>query len=362
MEETEPNRAEVHIAVSPGERAVVEAVEIVGPDPLSLTAASGFALRPGMALDRTAIDTAARDLRYAYIDEGYRDARVHWTTREDARGSRSVELSLDPGRQRTVRDVRFTGHRAISERVLLKGVTLAPGEVLTNDDLDLSASQIANFAPVKADTVKVIPVGSSQADVEFGVVEKRRWTVEVGGGWSTERSFGAAFGARDDNLFGRGLGLNLRGSIDAVEKKIFLLASIPPVPGGRLSFISTIGFSTGDAFDEPDTLNQDQKLASFEAAYQFSDDVRLGAYYRWTDTRTYEKVPDDFFPLDINVQVGTLGARTVVERFDDLFDPRRGWGLTSDLGWSGEVIGSDLEYRGRCRRRAHYDGYTWHAV
>jgi translocation and assembly module TamA len=228
--------------------------------------------------------------------------------------------------------------------VLLKGVTLAPGEVLTDEDLDRSASQIANFSPVERDAMEVLPVGNSEADVEFNIVEKRRWTLEVGGGWSTERSFGAAFGVRDDNLFGRGIGLNLRGSLDAVEKKIFLLGSIPPVPGGRLSFISTIGYSTGDAPDEPDLLNQDQQLASLEASYRLPKSVQVGVYYRWTDTRTYEKVPDDFFPLDINVQVGTLGARTIIERFDYLFDPRSGWGLTSDIGWSGEPIGSDLEY------------------
>jgi outer membrane protein assembly factor BamA len=153
-----------------------------------------------------------------------------------------------------------------------------------------------------------------------------------------------AFGARDDNLFGRGVGLNLRGSWDATESGAFLLASVPPVPGGRLSLISTIGYSSGDAPDEPDFLNQDQKLASFEASYRLPKGIQVGAYYRWTDTRTYEKVPDDFFPIDIDVQVGTLGVRTVIERFDYLFDPRKGWGLTSDLGWSGGAIGSDLEY------------------
>jgi outer membrane protein assembly factor BamA len=344
MEERVPGRAEVHIAVSPGERAVVEAVEILGSDPLSLTAGSGFALRPGVPLDRTVIDAAARELRYAYIEEGFRDARVQWSAREDANGSWNIELSIDPGRQRTVREIRFSGHRGVSEKVLLKGVTLEPGKVLRDEELDESASQIANFSPVEADTVEVVPVGSSQADVEFGVVEKGRWTVEVGGGWSTERSFGAAFGARDDNLFGRGIGLNLRGSLDSVEKKIFLLGSIPPVPGGRLSFIATIGYSTGDAPYDPEDSNQDRKLASLEASFRLSEAVQIGTYYRWTDTRTYEKVPDEFFPLDTTLQVGTLGARTVIERFDYLFDPRSGWGLTSDLSWSGKAIGSELEY------------------
>jgi len=243
-----------------------------------------------------------------------------------------------------VREIRFVGRRDVAEKVLLKGVTLAPGQILTDEELDRSASQVANFSPVERDTVEVVPVGSSQADVEFGVFEKKRWTVEAGGGWSTERSFGAAFGARDDNLFGRGVGLNLRGSLDSVEKKIFLLGSVPPVPGGRLSFISTIGYGTGDAPDEPELLNQDEKLVSLEASYRLPKNVRVGVYYRWTDTRTYEKIPDEFFPLDISVQVGTVGARTVIENFDYLFDPRRGWGLTSDIGWSGELIGSDLEY------------------
>jgi len=344
MDPISSGAAEVHIAVEPGERAAVETVEIVGDDPLGLTARRDFAVRPGMPLDRPAIDAAIREVRHSYVEAGYREARIRSSIAGDELGSWGVEIVVDAGRRRTVREIRITGRGDVSEKVLLKGVTLVPGEVLTDEDLDDSASRIANFSPIERDRVTVIPVGSSEADVEFDVVEKRRWTLEAGGGWSTERGFGVAFGARDDNLFGRGIGLNLRGSLDGVEKKAFLIGSIPPVPGGRLSFISTIGYSTGDAPDEPDLLNQEQKLASLEASYRLPKSVQVGVYYRWTDTRTYEKIPNDFVARDVRVQVGTLGTRAVVERFDYLFDPRRGWGLTSDIGWSGETIGSDLEY------------------
>jgi outer membrane protein assembly factor BamA len=295
-----------------------------------------------MPLDRPTIDTATRQLRNAYVEDGYREASVRSTIQPGPEGEWNVELSLEPGRQRTLRAVQIDGRRHLSEKVLLKGVTVEPGEVLLDRDVNLSASQIANFSPVKRNTVEVVPVGGSQADLKIEIEEKKRWTLEAGGGWSSERSFGAAFGARDDNLFGRGIGLNLRGSLDSVEKQILLLGSIPPVPGGRLSFISTIGYRTGDAPYDPD-LSRDEKLASLEASYRLPRNVQVGLYYRWTDTRIYEKVPDDFFPFDQTVRVGTLGARTVIERFDYLFDPRRGWGLTSDLGWSGEAIGSDLE-------------------
>ena len=343
MVPVQAGEAEVHIAVEPGPRTLVESVEIVGDDPLGLTAGADFAVKPGIPLDRPSIDGATRDLRNAYVEEGFREASVRSSLELDEGGSWQVEVLLDPGRRRTVREIRFSGRRDVSEKVLLKGVTLAPGDVLTDVDLDRSASRIANFSPVERDTVRVVPVGATEADVEFDVVEKRRWTLEAGGGWSTERGFGAAFGARDDNLFGRGIGLNLRGSLDSVEKKIFLLGSVPPVPGGRLSFISTIGYSTGDDPIQPETFNQDVKLASLEASYRLPRNLQVGVYYRWTDTRTYEKIPDPDLPRDRDLQVGTLGIRAVIDRFDYLFDPRRGWGLTSDLGWSGAAIGSDLE-------------------
>ncbi|MDH3815209.1 MAG: translocation/assembly module TamB domain-containing protein [Acidobacteriota bacterium] len=344
MVPVEAGEAEVRIAVEPGQRALVESVEILGDDPLGLTAATDLALRPGMPLDRTAIDAATRDLRNAYVKEGFRDASVRSSLERDEGGSWHAQVLLESGRRRIVREIRFVGRRDVSEKVLLKGVTLAPGDELTDVDLDRSASQIANFSPVERDTVRVVPVGATKADLEFGVTEKRRWTLEAGGGWSTERGFGAAFGARDDNLFGRGIGLNLRGSLDSVENKIFLLGSIPPVPGGRLSFITTVGYTTGDDPIQPDIFNQDVKLASLGASYRLPKNLLVGVYYRWTDTRTYEKIPDDFLPRDRKIQVGTLGIRAVVDRFDYLFDPRRGWGLTSDLGWSGAAIGSDLEF------------------
>jgi outer membrane protein assembly factor BamA len=344
MVTVEGAKAEVHIGVEPGQRALVESVEIQGDDPLGLTTATDLAIRPGMPLDRTAIDAATRNLRNAYVEEGFRDASVRSTLERDEGGSWHAKVLLEPGRRRTVREIRFAGRRDVSEKVLLKGVTLARGDVLTDKEIDRSASRIANFSPVERDRVTVVPAGATEADLEFAVVEKKRWTLEAGGGWSTERSFGVAFGARDDNLFGRGIGLNLRGSLDSVEKRIFLLGSIPPVPGGRLSFITTLGFTTGDDPIQPDLFNQDVKLASLEASYRLPRNLQVGVYYRWTDTRTYEKIPDVDFPRETDLQVGTIGTRAVVDRFDNLFDPRRGWGLTSDLGWSGAAIGSDLEY------------------
>jgi outer membrane translocation and assembly module TamA len=150
---------------------------------------------------------------------------------------------------------------------------------------------------------------------------------------------------RDDNLFARGVSMNLRGSWASNEQRLFLVGALPPVPGGRISLISTIGYREGDAPDQPDLLAQEELLASLEAQYAMRGNSQIGAYYRWTDTRTFDKVFDPQNPIPSNtVRLGVLGARTVVDRFDNLFDPRAGWAMTSDLGWSSQRVGSDFEY------------------
>jgi len=358
-----PETAEVRITVEAGPRELIDGVRVVGQDPLDLAAEGELALRTGAPLDRSAIDVVARRLRGVYHDAGFRDAEVHAAIDRTSDGRWVVELEIDPGRRRTVREVRFTGARGLSERVLRKGLTVTQGEVLTNSDLDQSASGIANFAPVERIEVGAIDEGDSETDIEINVVTNRRWTAEVGGGWSTERGMQARFGLRDDNLFARGVGLNLRGNMDATERRIFLVGSLPPTPGSRLTLIATMGYTVGDAPAEPDLLEQAEELLSFEAQYAVSRIVTAKTYYRWTNTHTYEKDPDDFFPIDSRTKVGLLGMQTVIDRFDSLFDPRSGFGLTSDLGWSSSAVGSDLEYMSWLTNFTlalePFSGYTW---
>ena len=355
--------AEVRIAVEPGPRRVIDEVSVVGRDPLGLAAADELTLRAGDPLDRSAVDVAARRLRGAYHDAGYRGAEVDTLIDHTSDGRWVVEIEIDPGQMRTVRDVRFTGVRGLSERVLRKGLTFTEGDVLTDAALDQSASRIANFAPVERIEARTVEEGNSQTDIEINVVTKRRWAAEVGGGWSTERGVQARFGLRDDNLFSRGVGLNLRGDLDGTEKRVFLIGSLPPTPGSRLTLITTVGYSVGDAPDEPDLLEQAEELLSFEAQYDVSRTVSATTYYRWTNRHTYEKEPDDFFEIDSRTKIGLLGLQTVIDRFDSLFDPRSGFGLTSDLGWSSSIVGSDLEYMSWLTNFTlalePFSGYTW---
>ncbi|MEE4274236.1 MAG: BamA/TamA family outer membrane protein [Thermoanaerobaculales bacterium] len=354
---TGPESADVRARVELGEMAVVGELVVTGSDPLELTAAAGFPLREGSPLDRLSVDLAASRLRAGYDAAGYSDAVIRGSTEESADGRWLVTLHIEPGIRRVYQGVEINGLRYTKRRAIESGLTLEEGEVLKNSDLDVAAVRIANFAPIERVEVRTVPEGSTGAKVELDIVEKKRWAAELGAGWSSERGAQARFGLRDDNLFGRGFSLNLRGRWDKVEWLGFVVASLPPLPGKRLSFSSTVGFSRGDAPDNPDEFMQDESFWSIEGTRWLGRGERatghageqITAYYQFTRTRTYDKYPPDpdewwIIPFDYTFDIGLLGSRYVRDRFDSPFDPTSGYGLLLDVGYADEFLASDLKY------------------
>ncbi|MCU0234941.1 MAG: translocation/assembly module TamB domain-containing protein, partial [Thermoanaerobaculales bacterium] len=158
---TAPSLAEVRVELDPGPRTTIAELRIAGEDPLKLTAAESFRPRVGDPLDRPAIEHALRELRGAYIAAGYREAEVRWAVRDDAEVGAVLEMEVSPGRQRSLREIRVQGARHTSPEVLVRGVGLEPGEIVTDRSLDLGASRIATFAPIARVGVQTEPVGAT---------------------------------------------------------------------------------------------------------------------------------------------------------------------------------------------------------
>jgi len=351
-------QAEIRVSVELGPQTVVGRLIINGSDPLGLTSAEGFSLRVGSPLDRLSVDLAASWIRGGYDAAGYSDAMVRGSAESSPDGEWVVTLQIEPGIQRILEGIEVTGLKHTKPRAIVSGVSIEEGEILRNSDLDATAVRVANFAPIERVDVRTLPQGSNGARVEIDVIEKPRWTTEVGGGWSSERGVQARFGVRDDNLIGRGFGLNLRGRWDQTEWLGFIVASLPPLPGKKLSFTSTIGYSRGEAPENPD-LAEDEASWSIEATRRIGSGRRgaagfaygdsgqqVTAYYRYSSIHNYEKVPDPdlFVPIDFTTNVGLVGARFVRDRFDYPFDPKSGHGLLLDVGYSSNILGSELDY------------------
>jgi len=350
--------AVIRVAVELGPQTVVGRLIVQGSDPLGLTSAEDFPLRVGSPLDRLTVDLAASQVRAGYDAAGYSDAMVRGSSESSPDGAWVVTIQIEPGIQRILEGIEVTGLKHTNPRAIVSGVSIEEGEILRNSDLDATAVRVANFAPIERVDVRTVPQGSNGARVEIDVIEKPRWTTEVGGGWSSERGIQARFGVRDDNLIGRGFGLNLRGRWDQTEWLGFIVASLPPLPGKKLSFTSTIGYSRGEAPENPD-LAEDEASWSIESTRRIGSGRRgstgfaygdsgqqVTAYYRYSTVHNYNKVPPEFWweEIDDTTKVGILGVRFVRDRFDYPFDPKSGHGLVLDVGYSSDILGSQLEY------------------
>lgn len=349
--------AEVRAVVELGPRTVVSELIIAGSDPLGLSEADDFPIEVGSPIDRLSLDLVASQVRADYDAAGYSNATVTAAMVEDPADWWKVTVQIEPGMQRIVESVQINGLKHVSRRSIAAGITVKEGEILRNADLDETAIGLANFAPIERIDIRTVPVGTNGAKVELDVVEKARWVAEVGGGLSSERGAQASFGLRDDNLLGRGFGLNLRGRWDQTEWLGFLVASLPPLPGKRMSFTSTIGYSSGDAPEDPENGLQDESFWSIDATRWLGrGNLAIGTageqitgYYRFSRTKTSEKDPCYQDPICFDpgvtiVDTGLLGARYVRDRFDYPFDPRSGYGLIVDVAYSGDLLGSDFDY------------------
>jgi len=334
----------VHLDVDPGPRSMVSEIVVDGSDPLELVSAPDSGLLVGMPFDRGEIDRALSEVRSTYVENGWRSVEVRARTTELETGSWRLEVEIAPGVQRTVRDVDVTGERYIRERYLRHGIAIESGEVLMPSDLDVSVVDTATFPPVQRIDVRTVPVGPDQVDVEFEVAERPRWTVEAGGGWNSDSGAVVRYGLRDDNLFGRGFSLNLRGQWQQDQNLVLLYAILPPLPGDRLTLSSTIRWFDGDLRTNPDNFFQQRLSGSLEANYRLPNDDFLRAYVERARTEQTFKDRDNPIAdlLDSVDSESILGLQFVRDRFDNPFDPTTGYTLAMDLSANMPELGSDL--------------------
>jgi len=337
--------SEVRLVVETGERALIAEVSVIGRDALGLTTDLAGALAIGAPLDRRAIDNQVAEIRRAYQQAGYDQVSVRAvpSTLEDGGGK--VEIHIEPGMQRRLEEVRFKGTRYVNPRYLRTGLDLDEGELLDVFKVDESAIGIANFAPVERVQVATVPSGSGASIVEFDVYEKPRWTVELGAGWDSDRGFEGRTGLRDDNLFGRGVSANLRLRANDLEKVALLYGSLPPLPGGRTTIGTTLSYSERDqelavgGGIAPYVEFENQ--ASLDLIYELTPRTTLKPYVRYTWTRWEFDEANRL--LNQELATVTLGGAAFLDRFDNPFDPRRGFSLVGDVGWSSSYFGSELD-------------------
>lgn len=336
----------LRISIDPGPQAHLEEVLLEGKDPLGILKEADFPIKKGIPLDRRLIDGAISRLRKSYRSKGYTQVHARAFLEEISEASWRLRLRLESGAPEKVVAVNFKGLKSIRERYLRKTLGLEKGSLFLLSDLDDSLGRISRFSPVRRVDAEVhhTPAG---AVIDLSIEEAERWTVEVGGGWNSDRGPALRLGLRDDNLLGRGLKAALRTRLEKNFKQGRLILTLPPLPGGHFA----LGLNTSYTEDymagenEADlTLRENKGQATLDATWQLEHGLFLRGYYRFTRTHLFEEDPiDPWFPVNFSLNLAALGSQIIIDRLDDPFDPHSGAYLGLDLSWAGSEIGSDTE-------------------
>ena len=317
----------VHLRIEPGEPNRLGRVVVTGEDPLDLATGGIPGVEEGMPLARRNLDRVLGRLRSQYRAAGYSEVIVESSISQADDGQWVLTVDVQPRLQRTLREVHVEGLRHIRESVIVNGLDVQAGEKVTPEMVDQSAIDTAFFSPVDQARFRSTQVGPDQVDLEIDVIEKPRWTVEAGAGWSSERGARLQFGFRDDGLLGRGAGISFRGQWEEIQQQATLYLSLPPLPGGRWSSVANLLWYDGDSRDNRDELHRGTHRPGVETTYS------IGRYHIGSGLpsvhrdRTRRQGPRrrslDLFP--ITTREAIVGTQFRLDRLDNPFDPRSGW-------------------------------------
>jgi translocation and assembly module TamA len=334
----------VHLLLEPGRLEMIGEVRLAGTDPLGVMAGGQLPLQPGVPLDRDLVDAAIRHLRQAYREEAYSDVEVSFVQEQRPAGDWTVTLQVQPGSQRRSTGLLISGLRHLRESLLRRSIELQKGDLMRTAGLDRSINQLATFPPIERISVETRPTRDDGTEVELIVTERPRWTVGLGGRWTSDRGFEGLVDLRDDNLLGRGASVNLRARWEQENRFVTIISSLPPRPGRRLTFTSSLSYKDDVAPEaEDEELRTESLEGTIEGAYAVSTAATARLYYRYSRIRKYEVEPDPFYTFDYTVKIATLGGQYIYDRFDDPIDPRSGYYLAGDVSWTASQLGSDLD-------------------
>ena len=362
LEKLEQHRTLVHLEVAHGGRAVVGDVVVIGRDPLRAVMLDDLPITVGMPARGGALAAVERRLRDVYRDEGYTEVEVEGRIVGEGE-LREVVLEIDPGRQHRVAEVRIGGRRHISESLLRKGIVLEEGDLVRPRTINRSIVQLAGFAPIARVDVETEDAGPGEVDFDIHVTERPRWTVGAGARWSADTGLLGLFDLRDDGLFQRGFSLNLRGLVGSERTSLGLIGSLPRAPGGRWSTSLTLSYRDVPSITEPDRVQEKSRSASVEATVRLRESLAMRGYYLFDDRVSSSLAVDPLPSGERRVRQTTLGWQAIINRLDDPLDPRRGYYLAADVGWSTPALGGDVEALRTLftasRASAPKSGWTW---
>ena len=187
---------EVHITEGPLTR--ISRASVIGGEDIE----NAFGQLAGKPLSREIVNKGVSQVISGLRNRGYAFARAEIETTRVAQGA-ELALKLAPGPVCSVGVVQISGHKAMAENTILRGLTFKPGDQFSEEAL-----QNSQYLLYRAGVFRSVALGladsiarDNRVDVALRVSERPFRTLRVGGGYDTDEDLWAS-GAWTHRNFG----------------------------------------------------------------------------------------------------------------------------------------------------------------
>jgi outer membrane protein insertion porin family len=320
-----------------------------------------FDLKPGDVFSRNKLRAGVGAVTDVYADQGYAYANVTPLTRtDDETKTIDVMLEIEQGPQVSVDRIEITGNTKTRDKVIRREMKLVEGELFSATDLKRSKARINNLGFFEAVDVSTSS-GSAEdkMNVNVNVEERATGTFSVGAGYSSVDGFVGQGSITQENFLGRGLRLNLAGSMGSKSTSYQLGVTDPYFMDTRW----TLGFEVYQTTREWDEYSRDATGFALKAGHPVGEYSRILAVYRLEFADVYDV---SFFASDnIKDQEGNATVSSVTTTYsynttDNRLDPSAGTDLSASWEFAG--LGGTEHFSKYILNVRHFWPFVWSTV
>jgi outer membrane protein insertion porin family len=272
----------VKVRVDEGPQFKVGAINVLGDDSMDSAELTKLVqLKPGEVFNRSMLSDDVERLRLHYADLGYFSAEVRPRTDVDPNDlTVDCVFEAEKGELYFVDKIDVSGNTRTRDDVVRRELSLVEGELYSAEALRRSQARVRRLGFFEEVNIEPRQVSDGKVAIDVDVVERPTGAFSFGAGFGSTDGFLLNGSIRQDNLFGKGYGLNLQADLGSRNQRASFRFSDPFVFGTPAAFGTGYSFS-GIEFED---FDQSVSALSLDVSYPLDEgETRIGTGYSFSD-------------------------------------------------------------------------------
>ncbi|MFH1312443.1 MAG: outer membrane protein assembly factor BamA [Candidatus Eisenbacteria bacterium] len=333
------NEVRIRIRISEGALTRVERITVFGnrafPDDLLL---EKTAVRAGDALKAKSIDSAVTGIMTMYADRGYIEAEVRPDIQTNPETNLAiVDLLIKESDQFRIADVRIDTLRKTKKSVVLRELSLKPGDVIKYSEILRSQRRLYMTGLFQSVFIRPqVPSSGDSAtkDILIEVVEQQSMEFTAGIGYGTEERLRGSTEISNSNIAGTAMKAGVVCEASLIRRGVEMSFTEPRTLGSRVRSDLNMSYAY---LDEPG-YELERKAAKISLGRALRERSRASLGFKYTDDNLVQ-VDVAEVPEDLRANLRSLGLSLIHDTRNVLSNPTSGIYLELNGELTGVIFG-----------------------